>query len=146
MSYTDKITVSETFVRGALEAANKIVYRNRLERYGNASQLVKDAISFRDEIIDRFIDNYIECFSDMIEWDAYDIIDDWYGGEEKSYEDIRHQIRLDEHQEEEDVNLQREYDWNEDQLNEIHDWCNDNNFWYDDDYELAVEDFISYNV
>jgi hypothetical protein len=78
MSYTDKITVSETFVRGALEAANKLVYRNTLERYKNASKVVRDAISFRDDIIDRFIDSYIECYSDMIEWDAYDIIDDWY--------------------------------------------------------------------
>ena len=145
MNYTDKITVSETFVRGAFEAANKIVCRDRLSRYQHASQLVKDAIAFRDDIIDRFIDNYIECYGDSIEWDAYDIIDDWYGWEEKSYEDIRYQIRLDEHQEEEDVNLQREYDWNEDQLNEIHDWCDNYNFWYDDEYELAVADFISYN-
>lgn len=104
-----QITVSEDFARYAFEAANKLVYNHRMERYKNSTSLVINAIELRNECIDDFIDNYLITFGDNISWDAYEIIDEWYGSDEKAYDEIRAEIRAEDYQDEEDEDYSKTY-------------------------------------
>ena len=134
--------VSEDFIRWALELAFKKVYENRRERYKDASELVRDAIEFRYESSDDFIENFMEswCFS----IDPYDEVDSWFGAEELSYEDIWKDIYigLDDDEREE---LGEVYEEKTSQDDLIHEWCNNNGYWYDDYDELAVQDCFNYS-
>ena len=139
------IQVSETFVRYALEAANKLVYQHRSERYQNAAEDVRNAIEARNDMIDAFIDNYIISIWDWINWDAYDIVDSWYGWDERSYEDVWKEIYQDKYEdEEEDEDYPKEYKWTSGQIEEIENWCMENNYWYDESYEVVVQDAFTF--
>ena len=143
--YDQNITVSWRFVDYALRAAGKLVYQDRLNRYKNASSLVLDAIEVRNDRLDDFIENYIESIWDWIQWDAYDIIDEWYSWDEKSYEEIRHQVWLDEYQDEDDDQYCKTYWWTPGQIEAVENWCKDNWYWVDSSYEVAVQDVFTYN-
>lgn len=144
-NYGKDIIVSCHFVEYAMQAAGKLVYENRSKRYQNASPTVQNGIELRNDRLDDFIECYIESYWDSIEWDAYDIIDDWYAWDEKSYKEIREQVRINEFQESEEEDVCKEFIWTQTQVEEVEEWCRDNWYWYDCSYEVAVQDVYTYN-
>ena len=134
--------VSEDFVRWALELAFKKVYENRRDRYKDSSDLVRDAIEFRMDCMNDFIEGFLEsgCFS----IDPYDEIDSRFWADEMSYEDIWKDIYigLDDEEREE---LGEVYEEKTSQDDLIHEWCNNNDYWYDDYDSLAVQNCFNYS-
>lgn len=145
--YDRDIIVSWRFVDYAFQMAGKLVYKNRSERYKNASSLVTQAIELRNDLLDKFIEEYTDLYADggCIKRDAYDTIDEWYWWEEKSYDEIWHQVWLDEYQESEDEDVCKEFRWTQTQIEEVEEWCRNNWYWYDGSYEVAVQDVYTYN-
>lgn len=135
--------VSEDFVRWALELAFKKVYENRRERYKDAIPVIKDAIEFRYDSADDFIDNFLDswCFS----IDPYDEVDSRFGADEKSYKEIYEEEIRPDLTEEEKEEYWLTYEERPDQEKLIEDRCNEHNYWCDDSYQLAVQDCFSYS-
>lgn len=123
--------VSEDFVRWAYDLAFNMVYENRRSQYQNASDLVKTAIEFRMECKNDFIDEMLNSWCLSI--DPYEDVDNWFWSEELSYKDILKRIVPDEI-----------YHETEDQIRIIHQWCDNHDFWYSDEYELAVANVFYY--
>ena len=123
--------VSEDFVRWAYDLAFNMVYENRRSQYQNANDLVKTAIEFRMENKNDFIDEMLNSWCLSI--DPYDDVDNWFWAEELSYKDILKRIVPDEI-----------YHETEDQIEIIHKWCDNHDFWYSDEYELAVANVFNY--
>ena len=139
---TDTFEVSEDFVRWALELAFKKVYENHRDRYKDSSDLVRDAIEFRMDCMSDFIENFLEvgCFS----IDPYDEIDSRFWAEELSYEDIWNEIYRD-MDEDQKKDYPPMYDDSAEQEELIHEWCNTNDYWYDDYDSLAVQNCFNYS-
>ena len=123
--------VSEDFVRWAYELAFDRVYEIRRKRYEDASDLVKTAIEFRMECKNDFIDEMLNSWCLSI--DPYDDVDNRFWAEELSYKDILKRIIPEEI-----------YHETEDQIRIIHKWCDEHDFWYSNDYELAVANCFNY--
>lgn len=124
--------VSEDFVRWAYDLAFMAVYELKKDEYKDLStSILKDALEFRIECKNDFIDEMLNSWCLSI--DPYDDVDNWFRAEELSYEEILKKIVPEER-----------YNWTEDQLWVIHRWCNNNDFWYSDDYELAVANCFNY--
>lgn len=148
MNYYDReIIVSWRFADYAFQTAGKLVYENRSKRYQNASSLVTKAIELRNDLLDKFINAYLDMYVDggCITRDAYNTIDEWYGAEEKSYDEIWHQVWLDEYQDSEDDDVGKTYVGNTTQVEAVEEWCRNNGYWYDYQYEVAVQDVYTYN-
>lgn len=135
--------VSEDFIRWALELAFKKVYENRRERYKDAIPVIKDAIEFRYDSADDFINNFLEtgCFS----IDPYDEVDSRFWADEKSYKEIYEEKIRPDLTEEEKEEYGLTYEERPDQEQLIENRCNANNHWCDDSYQLAVQDCFSYS-
>ena len=123
--------VSEDFVRWAFDLAFNMVYENRKFKYQDANDLVKTAIEFRMECKNDFIDEMLNSWCLSI--DPYEDVDNWFWSEELSYKDILKRIVPDEI-----------YHETEDQIWIIHRWCDNHDFWYSDEYELAVANVFNY--
>jgi hypothetical protein len=131
MNTRDFYEVSEDFVRWAYELAFDKVYEIRRKRFENASDLVKDAIEYRNENKYDFIEEMLRSW--CLSLDPYDDVDNWFGAEEYTYQEILTKI-----------NPWEIYTWKEDQDKIIQKWCDDNDFWYSDYYELAVANVFNY--
>ena len=136
------IEVSEEFVRGALELAFKKVYEYRRERYKDASELVRNAIEVRYDMMRDFIDNVLECWCFSI--DPFDYVDDWFSATEYSYEDIREYVYT-WFDEDEQKEYKEKYEEDPEQDKLIEEWCDNNDYWYDSSYELAVQNCFNYD-
>lgn len=123
--------VTEDFVRWAYELAFDRVYEIRRKRYENANDLVRYAIEYRNENKYDFINEMLNSWCLSI--DPYEDVDNRFGAEELSYKDILKRIVPEEI-----------YHETKDQIRIIHKWCDDNDFWYSDDYELAVANVFNY--
>lgn len=123
--------VNEDFVRWAYDLAFDRVYEIRRKRYENANDLVKEAIEYRNENRYDFIEEMLNSWCLSI--DPYDDVDNWFWAEELSYKDILKRIVPEEI-----------YHWTEDQIDLIQKWCDEHDFWYSDDYELAVANVFNY--
>lgn len=123
--------VTEDFVRWAYELAFDRVYEIRRKRYENANDLVRYAIEYRNENKYYFINEILNSWCLSIY--PYEDVDNRFGAEELSYKDILKRIVPEEI-----------YHETKDQIRIIHKWCDDNDFWYSDDYELAVANVFNY--
>lgn len=135
------IEVTEEFVRGALELAFKKVVEYRRERYKDASDLVRNAIEVRYDMMRDFIDWVIDCWCFSI--DPFDYVDEWFWSEEHSYEDIWEYIYT-WFDEDEQKEYSEEYTWDAEQEKLIEEWCDNNDYWYDSSYEIAVQNCFNY--
>lgn len=123
--------VTEDFVRWAYELAFDRVYEIRRKRYENANDLVRYAIEYRKENKYDFINEILNSW--CLSMYPYEDVDNRFGAEELSYKDILKRIVPEEI-----------YHETKDQIRIIHKWCDDNDFWYSDDYELAVANVFNY--
>lgn len=136
--------VSEDFVRWALELAFKKVVEHRRERYKDSSELVRNAIEFRYDRSDDFIENFLECWNGSI--DPYDEVDSRFASDEKTYKEIYEEEvypRLD------DGDLSTKlypvsYSGSKEEDERIYEWCEENDYWYDDYYQIAVQNCFNY--
>jgi hypothetical protein len=140
---TDTFEVSEDFVRWALELAFKKVYENRRDHYKDSSDLVKDAIEFRMDCMNDFIDNFLEigCFS----IDPYDEIDSRFWADEKSYEQIWTEEIYPKLDEDDQKELWEVYEEKTSQDDLIYKRCDENDYWYDNYDSLAVQNCFNYS-
>lgn len=134
--------VSEDFVRWALELAFKKVYENRRERYKDSSELVRNAIEFRYDRSDDFIENFLECWLGSI--DPYDEVDSRFASDEKTYEDIWNEEIYPNLSEEDQKEYGKIYEEKTDQDHLIYEWCDENDYWYDDYYQIAIQNCFNY--
>ena len=123
--------VSEDFVRWAYELAFDRVYEIRRKRYEDASDLVRDAIEYRNDNRYDFIEEMLNSWTLSI--DPYDDVDNWFWAEEYTYQEILTKI-----------NPWEIYTWKDDQVYIIQRWCDEHDFWYSNDYELAVANVFNY--
>lgn len=123
--------VTEDFVRWAYELAFDRVYEIRRKRYENANDLVRYAIEYRNENKYDFINEMLNSWCLSI--DPYEDVDNRFWAEELSYKDILKRIVPEEI-----------YHETEDQIEIIHKWCDNHDFWYSDAYELAVANVFNY--
>ena len=134
--------VSEDFVRWALELAFKKVYENRRDRYKDSSELIKDAIEFRYDCSDDFIENFLEYWNGSI--DPYDEVDSRFASDEKTYEDIWKEEVYPNLSEEDQKEYWEVYEEKTDQDHLIYKWCDNNDYWYDDYYQIAIQNCFNY--
>ena len=138
----DTFEVSEDFVRWALELAFKRVYEHRRERCKDSSELVRNAIEFRYDRSDDFIENFLEIGSGSI--DPYDEVDSRFASDEKTYEEIRKEKVYPNLSEEDQEEYGEIYEGKTDQDHLIYEWCDDNDYWYDDYYQIAIQNCFNY--
>ena len=134
--------VSEDFVRWALELAFKKVYEHRRERYKDSSELVKNAIEFRYDRSDDFIENFLECWNGSI--DPYDEVDSRFASDEKTYEEIWDKEIYPNLSEEDQKEYWEIYEGKTDQDHLIYEWYDNNDYWYDDFYWIAIQNCFNY--
>lgn len=135
--------VSEDFVRWALELAFKKVVEHRREKYQDAIPVIRDAVEYRYDCMQDFIDNFLEvgCFS----IDPYDEIDARFWADEKTYKEIYEEEIRPELTEEEKEEYGLTYEERPDQEKLIENRCNENDYWCDDSYQLAVANCFNYS-
>lgn len=138
--YTFEVT--EDFVRWALELAFKKVYEHRRERYKDSSELVRNAIEFRYDRSDDFIENFLEIGSWSI--DPYDEVDSRFASDEKTYEEIWNEEVYPNLSEEDQEEYGKIYEEKTDQDHLIYEWCDNNDYWYDDYYQIAIQNCFNY--
>ena len=134
--------VSEDFVRWALELAFKKVVEHRRERYKDSSELVRNAIEFRYDRSDDFIENFLECWSGSI--DPYDEVDSRFASDEKTYEEIWREEVYPNLSEEDQKEYWEFYEGKTDQDHLIYERCDNNDYWYDDYYQIAIQNCFNY--
>jgi hypothetical protein len=134
--------VSEDFVRWALELAFKKVYEHRRERYKDSSELVRNAIEFRYDRSDDFIENFLEIGSGNI--DPYDEVDSRFASDEKTYKEIYEEEVYPNLDEEDQKEYWEFYEGKTDQDHLIYEWCDENDYWYDDYYQIAIQNCFNY--
>lgn len=138
----DTFEVSEDFVRWALELAFKKVYEHRRERYKDSSELIRNAIEFRYDRSDDFIENFLECWLGSI--DPYDEVDSRFASDEKTYKEIYEKEVYPNLDEEDQKEYWEFYEGKTDQDHLIYEWCDENDYWYDDYYQIAIQNCFNY--